>query len=85
VAGQENSRPIAAPVWARSLDEPSRSSRAISDACRLAGTARAEGGTEEAAIRPPASLPASRMAFSLKLVTPKPAHVLTLMTFVFVI
>jgi hypothetical protein len=28
----ENSRPIAAPIWATSLADPSRSSRAISDA-----------------------------------------------------
>ena len=41
----ENSRPIAAPICATSLAAPSRSRRAISEACRLAGTARAGGGT----------------------------------------
>src|SRR6516164_5854597 len=35
----ENSRPIAAPTCATSLAVPRRSSRAISEACRLAGTA----------------------------------------------
>ena len=41
----ENSRPIAAPICATSLAGPSRSSRAISEACKLAGTARAGDGT----------------------------------------
>ena len=41
----ENWRPIAAPICATSLAGPSRSSRAISDACRLAGTAGTGGGT----------------------------------------
>ena len=54
----ENSRPITAPICATSLAEPSRSSRAISEACRLAGTARAEDGTA-AAVR-------SRVAFALR-------------------
>ena len=44
----ENSRPIAAPICATSLAGPSRSSRAISEACRLAGTARAGDGTAAA-------------------------------------
>ena len=35
----ENSRPMAAPICATSFAGPSRSSRAISEACRLAGTA----------------------------------------------
>ena len=55
----ENSRPIAAPICATSLAGPSRSSRAISEACRLAGTARAGDGTA-AAVR-------SRVAFALRL------------------
>ena len=40
----ENSRPITAPICATSLAGPSRSSRAISEACRLAGTAIAGEG-----------------------------------------
>jgi hypothetical protein len=40
----ENSRPITAPICAISLAEPSLSSRAISEACRLAGTARVGDG-----------------------------------------
>ena len=40
----ENSRPITAPICAISLADPSRSSRAISEACRLAGTATAGDG-----------------------------------------
>ena len=47
----ENSRPIAAPICATSLAGPSRSSRAISDACRLAGTARVGDGTAAAVRR----------------------------------
>ena len=35
---------MAAPICATSLADPSRSSRAISDACRLAGTASAGDG-----------------------------------------
>jgi hypothetical protein len=35
----ENSRPIAAPICATSLAWPSRSRRAINDACKVAGTA----------------------------------------------
>ena len=46
----ENSRPIAAPICATSLAGPSRSSRAISEACKLAGTARAGDGTAAAAV-----------------------------------
>ena len=41
----ENSRPIAAPICAISFAGPSRSSRAISEACRLAGTATDGDGT----------------------------------------
>ena len=44
----ENSRPIAAPICATSLAGPSRSSRAISEACRLAGTASVGDGTAAA-------------------------------------
>ena len=40
----ENSRPIAAPICATSFAGPSRSSRAISEACKLAGTASAGEG-----------------------------------------
>ena len=55
----ENSRPIAAPICATSLAVPSRSSRAISDACKLAGTARAGDGT--------AATVAPRLALALRL------------------
>ena len=55
----ENSRPIAAPICATSLAGPSRSSRAISEACKLAGTASAGDGT--AASGPP------RFALALRL------------------
>ena len=54
----ENSRPIAAPTCATSLAGPRRSSRAISEACRLAGTAiDGEGiaATARSASWPPAS------------------------------
>ena len=47
----ENSRPIAAPICAISLAEPSRSSRAIRDACKLAGTASAGDGMAAAVCR----------------------------------
>jgi hypothetical protein len=40
----ENSRPMAAPICATSFAGPSRSSRAISEACRLAGTATEDDG-----------------------------------------
>ena len=59
----ENSRPIAAPICATSLAGPSRSSRAISEACRLAGTARAGDGTAAAVRRASPSLSASSTAF----------------------
>ena len=59
----ENSRPIAAPICATSLAGPSRSSRAISEACRLAGTARAGDGTDAAACSAALSLSASSTAF----------------------
>ena len=55
----ENSRPIAAPICATSLAEPSRSSRAISEACRLAGT-----GTDGDGI---AAIVRSRRALALRL------------------
>jgi hypothetical protein len=48
ISAWENSRPIAASICATSLADPSRSSRAIRDACRLAGTASAEDGTSAA-------------------------------------
>src|SRR5262249_60037008 len=51
----EKSRPIVAPICATSLAAPSRSSRAISDACKLAGTAEAGNGTAEAACSAPPS------------------------------
>src|ERR1700757_3322045 len=38
-------RPIVAPICATSLAAPSRSRRAISEACKLAGTASAGDGT----------------------------------------
>ena len=59
----ENSRPIAAPICATSLAGPSRSSRAISDACKLAGTARAGDGTAATVRRAAPSLSASSTAF----------------------
>ena len=59
----ENSRPIAAPICATSLAGPSRSSRAINEACKLAGTARAGDGTA-ATVRQAAPSPsASSTAF----------------------
>ena len=58
----ENSRPIAAPICATSRAGPSRSSRAISEACKLAGTARAEDGTAAAVRRASPSLSASSIA-----------------------
>ena len=58
----ENSRPIAAPICATSLAGPSRSSRAISDACRLAGTARAGDGIAAAVRCAAPSLSASSTA-----------------------
>jgi len=59
----ENSRPIAAPICASSLAEPSRSSRAINEAWRLAGTVE-EGGRIDPAVRSlDCSLSASRIAF----------------------
>ena len=41
----ESPRPIADSIYATSWAGPSRSSRAINEACRLAGTANAEDGT----------------------------------------
>ena len=58
----ENSRPIAAPICATSLAGPSRSSRAISEACKLAGTARAGDGTAATVRRASPSLSASSTA-----------------------
>ena len=58
----ENSRPIAAPICATSLAVPSRSSRASSEACRLAGTVEAGDGTAAAARRASPSLSASSTA-----------------------
>ena len=54
---------MAAPICATSLAGPSRSSRAISEACRLAGTARAGEGTAAAVFRASPSLSASSTAF----------------------
>jgi hypothetical protein len=51
------------PVCATSLAEPSRSSSAISETCRLAGTARAGGGTAAAVCCASPSLSASNTAF----------------------
>ena len=59
----ENSRPIAAPICATSFAGPSRSSRAISEACRLAGTASAGDGTAAAVRRASPSLSASKHRF----------------------
>ena len=58
----ENSRPIAAPICATSLAGPSRSSRAISDACKLAGTARVGDGMAATVCCAAPSLPASSTA-----------------------
>ena len=58
----ENSRPITAPICATSLAGPSRSSRAISEACKLAGTATAGDGAIEIACAAAASLPVSNTA-----------------------
>ena len=59
----ENSRPIVAPICATSLAGPRRSSRAISEACRLAGTASAGDGTAAALRRASLSPSASSTAF----------------------
>ena len=59
----ENSRPIAAPTCATSLARPRRSSRAMSEACKLAGTAMVVGGIAAAVCRASPSFPASRTAF----------------------
>ena len=53
----ENVRPIAAPICATSLAGPSRSSRAISDACKLAGTVASP--ETEPPLQPPGSRPRS--------------------------
>ena len=53
---------MAAPICATSFAGPSRSSRAISDACRLAGTARAGDGMAAAVRCAAPSLPASSTA-----------------------
>ena len=54
---------MTAPICATSLEGPSRSSRAISDACKLAGTAMAVGGTAAVVRRASPSLSASNTAF----------------------
>ncbi len=59
----ENSRPIAAPICANSLAGPSRSSRAINDACKVAGTADAREGTAATARSASPSPSASSTAF----------------------
>ena len=58
----ENFRPIAAPICATFLAEPSRSRRAISDACRLTGTAILGDGMEATVCCAAPSLPASNTA-----------------------
>ena len=60
--GYENSRPITAPICATSLAGPSRSRRAINEACRLAGTASFEGGIDAAVFRASHSFSASKTA-----------------------
>ena len=59
----ENLRPITAPICAISLAGPSRSSRAISDACKLAGTAIVAAGTAASVRRAAPSLSDSSTAF----------------------
>ena len=59
----EKFRPIAAPICATSLAGPSRSSRAISDACKVAGTAKSGDGIAATIRRAAPSLSASRTAF----------------------
>ena len=54
---------MAAPICATSLAGPSRSSRAISEACRLAGTAMDGDGMAATRARPLSSLSASSTAF----------------------
>ncbi len=54
---------MAAPICATSLAEPRRSSRAINEACKLAGTAKAGDGTAAAVCRASPSLSASSTAF----------------------
>ena len=54
---------MAAPICATSLAGPSRSSRAISEACKLAGTAKAGDGTAPAVRRASPSPSASSTAF----------------------
>ena len=54
---------MAAPICATSLAGPRRSSRAISEACKLAGTARAGDGIAAAVCRASPSLSASSTAF----------------------
>src|SRR5438876_592544 len=60
--GWENSRPIAAPICANSLAGPRRSSRAINDACKLAGTLRAGDGIAATVRRASSSPSASSTA-----------------------
>src|SRR5262245_4423731 len=61
--GWVNSRPIAAPICASSLaGPPSRSSRAMSEACRLGGTPSAGDGIAATARAAAVSLPASSTA-----------------------
>ena len=54
---------MVAPICATSLAEPSRSSRAISEACRLGGTDKAGDGTAAAVRCASPSLSASITAF----------------------
>ena len=61
--GCENSRPIAVAICASSLaGPPSRSSRAMSEACRLGGTPSAGDGIAATARTAAVSLPASTTA-----------------------
>jgi hypothetical protein len=58
-----------AAICATSLAGPSQSRRAISDACRLAGTARAGDGTTATVRLASPSLSASRTAFVISSTT----------------
>jgi hypothetical protein len=66
----ENSRPIAAPICATSLPEPSRSSRAIREACKLAGTASTGDGIAATARSDAPSPSASSTALVISSVSP---------------
>ena len=61
--GSENSRPMAAPICATSFAAPSRSSRAINEACRLAGTTKHGDGIVATSARARLRSSASNTAF----------------------